>query len=161
MGAAWGIPILANLTVPFILSKIIDDDSYLYKFVYLGLMIGSISASYLSKSYEACKKITPPLVIRSIMNASISFAIPNLILFIIGWIPLIGTVVELAQMIPIIGGFINTILWSIFFSISYSITNTANKITNDGMCNPPLTGTISNKIFFILAGIYIVLSNLI
>jgi hypothetical protein len=164
------IPIVAKVVLPFILSKIplfddedgnFDSDSYLYKIISVGGLIGAVMIPYLIRAYRNCKKITPALFIRSCMNGLITSTAPDILLFILGWVPIFGTILEMILMMPFIGGIIQHVIWTVFFCGTYVITNMFNQGTPEIMCNPGLTGSIADKIFFIIAGGYTVVSNIL
>ena len=164
------IPIVAKITLPFILSKIplfkdedgeFDDDTYLYKFFLICSLVGAVALPYLIRAFRNCNTMTPSLFIRSCMNGLITSTAPDILIFALGWVPVVGTVIDIMQELPFIGSFINNILWTVFFCGTYIITNMFNQGTPETMCNPGLTGSIADKIFFVIAGGYTVVSNIL
>jgi hypothetical protein len=163
------IPIIAKVMLPLILSFIpwfkdedgeLDDESLFYKIISVGAIVGAVTLPYLIRAYRNCKTMTPALFVRACMNGVISSAVPNILILIFSFIPILGTVVDVMQSLPYIGQFVNAGLWSVFFCGTYIITNMFNQGTPETMCSPGLTGTIKDKIFFTLACIYTIISNL-
>jgi len=145
------IPIIAKLIIPFILPFVIDEDSsVLYTIVSFILQLLTVMAANLIRRKDNCKEITTNSVGKASIDSTIAIAMGELTSFAIGFIPLIGMLVSILKGIPLIGGIVDSLVWSIGFAGTYVVINMFNQHPNiNKFCVTPFTGNIEDKIPFL------------
>ena len=135
------IPIISKLGMPFVLLMMPmfrDEDALSYKIVLFILLAIASTMPYLIRAYNNCNKLSSELFVRGCLNGTITTIVANILIFILGFLPGVGTAISMMQRIPVIGKFINAILWSVCFGVIYIITNLINQRSEDSKCNPKM-----------------------
>lgn len=147
------LPIIAKFIIPFILPFIIDEDStILYTIVGFILQLLTIMISNLTRRNSNCNDITINSVGKATIDSTIAQAMGEVTSFAIGFLPFIGIIVSMLEMIPIIGDFVDSILWTIGFAGTYIVLNMFNQNPNvQKFCSTPFTGNLQDKIPFIVS----------
>lgn len=147
------LPMIAKLVIPFILPFMIDEDSEtLFAIVSVVLQLIAGMAANLIRRYNNCKNISLNSIGKAGMDTTIATAVGDVTTFAIDWIPIIGIVSTIIKMIPVIGDFADTIIWSVGFGGAYVIINMINQSPDLArFCSAPFTGFTADKIPFILS----------
>lgn len=154
------LPIIAKFVIPFILPHIIDEDSEtLTNIVSFILQLLTIMTANLTRRYINCNSITVNSVGKAGMDSVIAHGIAELLPFIFSFIPIIGMVYSVIEMIPVVGDFVHTIFWSLGFAGTYTIINMFNQDNMEKFCSTPFTGNTQDKIPFFACLIILVVIN--
>ena len=155
------LPIIAKFIIPFILPFIVDEDEHEFLFTLVGfvLQLLTIMVANLTRRYDNCKDITTDSVGKAGMDSVIAHGIADITAFGIGFVPIIGTLFTLIEMIPVIGDFVNQFVWSIGFAATYIVINMFNQDNITKYCTTPFTGNVQDRIPFIVSVIAIMLLN--
>ncbi len=147
------LPIIAKFIIPFILPFIIDEDStMLYTIVGFVLQLLTIMVANMTRRYTNCNGVTMDSVGKAGIDSTISYAMGEVTAFAIGFVPFVGMFISILEMIPIIGDFVNSILWSVGFAGTYIIINMFNQHPNmQKFCSVPFTGNLEDKIPFLVS----------
>jgi hypothetical protein len=152
------LPIIAKFIIPFILPFIVDEDStMLYTIVGFVLQLLMTMVANMTRRYTNCNGITMDSLGKAGIDSTISMAMGDVTAFAIGFLPFIGIVVSILEMIPVIGDFVNSILWSVGFAGTYIVINMFNQHPNmQKFCSTPFTGNLQDKIPFIVSLIILI-----
>lgn len=156
------LPIIAKLIIPFVLPFIIDEDSEtIYSIVNFVLQLLLIIVANLTRRYNTCNSITVNSIGKATIDSTVAYGIGNLIAFIIPWLPFIGLIFSLLEMIPFVGDSVNNILWGLGFASTYVIINMVNQDSIDKFCSTPFFGNIQDQIPFVISIIIIVITEIV
>ena len=153
------LPIIAKFIIPFIMPFIIDEDSEtLTTIVTMVLQLLCIMTANLARRHMNCNQqgITVDSVGKATIDSTIAFGVGDISSFIIPWLPFVGTVISVLEMIPLIGDFVDSILWTIGFVGAYVLINMFNQDNLVKFCSTPFTGNLQDKIPFFVAIVAIV-----
>ena len=152
------LPILAKLIIPYTLPFLIDEDStMLFSLVSFILQLLTVMLGNLIRRQNNCKNITTDSIGKAGIDSTIAIGMGDLAAFGIPWIPLVGTFFSIIEMIPVIGNFIDPILWSVGFIGTYVLINMFNQDSMEAYCSTPFFGNTKDKIpFFISIGLIVV-----
>lgn len=147
------IPIMVKFMVPFILPVIVDEDSEtLFSIISLMIQLLSIMFANLARRYTNCNQtITTDSIGKAGIDSTISMAVGDITAFVIPWIPVVGTVISVIEMIPVIGDFIDSILWTLGFVTAYVLINMFNQDDMSKFCSTPFSGNTQDKIPFYIS----------
>lgn len=145
------IPIIAKLIIPFILPFIINEDSsLLFTIVSFVLQLITVMTANLIRRKENCKEISTDSVGKAGVDSIIAIAAGEITSFAIGFIPLIGMFISMLKNLPVIGGVIDSLVWSVGFAGTYVLINMFNQDPNiNKLCSSPFIGNIQDRMPFI------------
>jgi hypothetical protein len=157
------LPIIAKFIIPFILPFIVDEDEHVFLFSLVGfvLQLLTIMIANLTRRYNNCNDITVDSIGKASMDSVIAYGVADIVSFGIGFVPFIGIFISLLGMIPIVGNFVDQIIWTLGFTGTYVIINMFNQDDIRKYCTTPFTGNTQDKIPFIISIIAIILVNFI
>ncbi len=147
------LPIVAKFIIPFIMPYIIDEDSEtLTSIVSLILQLLCVIVANLTRRYTNCKNqgITVDSIGKAAIDSTIAFGIGDISAFVIPMLPFVGIFISVLEMIPIIGDFVDTILWSFGFIAAYVLINMFNQDNLSKFCSTPFTGNLQDRIPFFI-----------
>jgi hypothetical protein len=152
------LPIIVKFTLGFLLPIIIDEDSEtLTMVVSLVIQLISVMIANLARRYMNCQQnITVDSIGKATIDSTIALGMGEISSFVIPWLPFIGIFISLIELIPVIGQFVDTILWSIGFLGAYVLINMFNQDDLDKFCSTPFTGNLQDRIPFIISLIAII-----
>jgi hypothetical protein len=157
------LPIIAKFIIPFIMPYIIDEDSeMLTSIVSLVLQLLTIMSVNLIRRYNNCvppyapNKITGDSIGKAAIDSTIAFGIGEISAFVIPWLPFVGIVITVLELIPVLGEFVDTILWTLGFVASYVLINMFNQDDMNKFCSTPFTGNLQDRIPFFISVIAII-----
>jgi len=122
------IPVIFKFFFAFVLSMMgVELSSFMDALFMFGIIV-IVNGLHFFNSYKCQDKPKEEIdyfnIIKKIFTYSaIEFGMPAIINFIIGFIPVVGTIISVMQMIPVIGPFISNILWSLSFLFIYLLLN--------------------------------------
>lgn len=148
------LPVIAKFIIPFILPFVIDEDSeMLTSIVSFVLQLLFIMTANLARRHMNCKEegITLNSFGKAGIDSTIAYTVGDISSFVIPWLPFVGTVSSLLEMIPIVGDTIDSIFWSIGFIAAYVLLNMFNQDNLTKFCSTPFTGNLQDKIPFLAA----------
>jgi len=142
------IPIIAKLIIPFILPFIINEDSsLLFTIVSFVLQLITVMTANLIRRKDNCKEITTDSVGKAGVDSIIAIAAGEITSFAIGFVPLIGIFISMLKNLPVIGGIVDSLVWSVGFAGAYVLINMFNQDPNiNKLCSSPFTGNIQDRI---------------
>lgn len=142
------IPIIAKLIIPFILPFIINEDSsLLFTIVSFVLQLITVMTANLIRRKDNCKEITTNSVGKAGVDSIIAIAAGEITSFAIGFVPLIGMFISMLKNLPVIGGIVDSLVWSVGFAGAYVLINMFNQDPNiNKLCSSPFTGNIQDRI---------------
>jgi len=142
------IPIIAKLIIPFILPFIINEDSsLLFTIVSFVLQLITVMTANLIRRKDNCKEITTNSVGKAGVDSIIAIAAGEITSFAIGFVPLIGIFISMLKNLPVIGGIVDSLVWSVGFAGAYVLINMFNQDPNiNKLCSSPFTGNIQDRI---------------
>ena len=157
------LPIIAKFIIPFILPFIVDEDEHEFLFSLVGfvLQLLTIMVANLTRRSTNCDEITTDSVGKAGIDSVIAYGMADITAFAIGFVPFIGMAVSLLEMMPVIGNFVNPIIWSLGFAATYIIINMFNQDNIHKYCTTPFTGNVQDKIPFIVSIIAIIALNFV
>jgi hypothetical protein len=157
------LPIIAKFIIPFILPFIVDEDEHAFLFSLVGfvLQLLTIMVANLTRRHTNCKDITTDSVGKAGIDSVIAYGMGDITAFAIGFIPFVGMFFSVLEMIPVIGDFVNQIVWSLGFAATYIIINMFNQDNMSKYCSTPFTGNVQDKIPFIISIIAIIGLNFV
>jgi hypothetical protein len=155
------IPIIAKFIIPFILPLIINEDSsLLFTIVSFILQLITVMTANLIRRKDNCKEITTNSLGKAGVDSVIAIAAGEITSFVIGFIPLIGIFISMLKNVPLIGGIVDSLVWSVGFIGAYVLINMFNQDPNiNKFCSSPFTGNIQDKIPFLGSLAVILLVN--
>ena len=141
------IPIIAKLIIPFILPFIINENSsLLFTIVSFVLQLITVMTANLIRRKENCKEISTDSVGKAGVDSIIAIAAGEITSFAIGFIPLIGMFISMLKNLPVIGGVVDSLVWSVGFAGAYVLINMFNQDPNiNKLCSSPFTGNIQDR----------------
>lgn len=148
------LPIVAKFIIPFIMPFMIDEDSeMLTSIVTMVLQLLCVMIANLARRHMNCKDqgITVDSIGKASIDSTIAYGIGDISAFAIPWLPFIGIVISVLEMIPVIGDFVDSILWTIGFVGAYVLINMFNQDNLGKFCSTPFTGNLQDKIPFFVA----------
>jgi len=155
------LPIIAKFIIPFILPFIIDEDSeMLTTIVGFVLQLIMVMIANLTRRYQNCNNITVDSVGKAGIDSTIALCIADLVPLMMGWIPFVGIIYSIIEMIPVIGDFVNQIFWSLGFAGTYIVINMFNQDNMQKYCSTPFTGNVQDKYPFIVSLVILIGINL-
>jgi hypothetical protein len=157
------LPIIAKFIIPFVLPFIIDNDEHEFLFSLVGfvLQLLTIMVANLTRRYSNCNDITTDSVGKAGIDSVIAYGVADITAFGIGFVPFIGVIFNIIEMIPFVGDFVNQIIWSLGFAATYIIINMFNQDDMQKYCTTPFTGNVQDKIPFIVSIISIIGLNFV
>lgn len=157
------LPIIAKFIIPFILPYIVDEDEHEFLFSLVGFVLQmlTIMTANLTRRYYNCNGISTDSVGKATMDSVIAYGIADITAFGVGFLPFIGLFFTVIEMIPVIGDFVNQIIWSLGFAATYVIINMFNQDDMRKYCSTPFTGNTQDKIPFVVSVIAIIALNFI
>jgi hypothetical protein len=146
-----------------IITDILMDDSTPFQMVTaLLIQLISVLASNLMRRYENCNRtITVNSVGKAIIDSVTAFGMGSIVQMLIPMLPFVGIFFSLISMIPIIGTFVSTFIWILGFAGSYILINMFNQVSMNNYCSSPFTGTLSDRVPFVIGIIGIIVSKLL
>ena len=143
------IPIIAKFLIPFIVPVLGLEDGMINDLVQGLIMLGTILIPNMIRRSENCKDgITSDSVGKGFMDSVVEFSLPSVLLTVIPYLPMVGSIVSIVQSIPLIGDFANQLIWVMCFAFVYVVVNIINQNTMATYCTAPLTGNTQDKIIF-------------
>lgn len=157
------LPIIAKFIIPFILPFIIDEDDYALLFSIVGfvLQLLTIIVANLTRRHINCNSITTDSIGKACIDSVIAYSSADFSTFAIGFVPYIGIIITVIGMIPVVGDFVNQIIWNLAFAATYIIINMFNQDDMSKYCTTPFTGNTQDRIPFIISIIVIIGLNFI
>lgn len=157
------LPIIAKFIIPFILPFIVDEDEHEFLFSLVGfvLQLLTIMVANLTRRYTNCDDITTDSVGKAGIDSVIAYGMGDITAFAIGFVPFIGIAVTVLEMIPVIGDYVNQIIWSLGFAATYIVINMFNQDDMKKYCTTPFTGNVQDRIPFIISIIAIIALNFV
>jgi hypothetical protein len=157
------LPIIAKFIIPFILPFVVDDEEneFLFSLVSFVLQLLTIMVANLTRRYTNCNNITVDSIGKSGIDSVIAYGMADITVFAIGFLPFIGMAISVLEMIPVIGDFVNDIIWSLGFAATYIIINMFNQDNMQKYCSTPFSGNLQDKIPFIISVIAIIGLNFV
>ena len=157
------LPIIAKFIIPFILPFVVDDEEheFLFSLVSFVLQLLTIMIANLTRRYTNCDNITVDSIGKSGIDSVIAYGMADITVFAIGFLPFIGIAISVLEMIPIIGDFVDDIIWSLGFAATYIIINMFNQDNMQKYCSTPFSGNLQDKIPFIISVIAIIGLNFV
>jgi len=157
------LPIIAKFIIPFIMPFIIDEDSeMLTSIVSLILQLLTILTANLIRRFTNCKPpnaqdpITGDSIGKAAIDSTIAFGIGEISAFVIPWLPFVGIFISILEMIPVLGDFVDSILWTLGFVASYVLINMFNQDNMQKFCSTPFTGNLQDRIPFFISVVAII-----
>lgn len=152
------LPIIAKFIIPFIMPFMIDEDSeMLTSIVTMILQLLCVMISNLVRRYMNCTEgMTLDSIGKACIDSTIAFGIGDISAFIIPWLPYVGIAISVLEVIPVIGDFVDSILWTLGFVASYVLINMINQDDLMKFCSTPFTGNLQDRIPFFIAIIAII-----
>lgn len=153
------LPIVAKFIIPFIMPYMIDEDSEtLTSIVTMILQLLCVMIANLARRQMNCKDqgITVDSIGKAGIDSTIAFGIGDISAFIIPWLPFIGIFISVLEMIPVIGDFVDSILWTLGFVAAYVLINMFNQDNLAKFCSTPFTGNLQDKIPFFICIVAII-----
>jgi hypothetical protein len=141
------IPIVFRFIFSIILSLIIQNPILRTIFV-LFLSISSIMLGNLLRRHENCKnrkdknKTISYSVLdgkqwyRSFCDSIMELGMGEILPFLVTFIPFAGIMFKIIGVLPLIGGFVNDIIWSLGFATAYLVVNMYNQDNMNDLCYP-------------------------
>jgi hypothetical protein len=157
------VPIITKLVLAFLLPYIVDEDSTFITFIVslIFQLIATMCAN-LVRRYKNCNQtITTDSIGKAGIDSTIAMAVGDLSAIIIPWLPFVGMFISILEMIPIIGEYVDSILWIIGFSATYTLINMFNQDDMTKYCSTPFTGNLQDKIPFIISVIVTFLAPIV
>ena len=114
------IPIIAKFFISIFVEKF---DFPMWVIVDVIMNFVSIAIPYFMRTNKLCKKLNKVNVINTITQTAITQAAVNLFTFLISFVPIIGIMFSLVEMIPHVGPLLP---WTIGYSTSYLVMNMLN-----------------------------------
>jgi hypothetical protein len=144
------IPIIAKLIIPFVLPFVIDEDSsVLFTIVSFILQLITAMTANLIRRNKNCNKITYDSVGKAGVDSIIAIGAGEITSFAIEFVPLIGMFISLLKNLPLVGGVVDSLVWSVGFAGAYVLINMFNQDPNlNKLCNSPFSGNIQDRIPF-------------
>lgn len=102
------------------------------------------------RSYELCKQHRMNNAGKAFVDGTIENGVGLMAPTILRFIPFIGIFFRVLSMIPILGGMMNKVIWTLMYVGCYVIINMINESDVQKMCNIDLFGTSSDKIAFVI-----------
>ncbi len=157
------LPIIAKFIIPFVLPFIVDEEEHAFLFSLVGfvLQLLTVMVANLTRRYTNCGDITTDSVGKAGIDSVIAYGMGDITAFAIGFVPFIGMIFTVLEMIPVIGDFVNQIVWSLGFAATYIIINMFNQDNMSKYCSTPFTGNVQDKIPFIVSIIAIIALNFV
>lgn len=153
------LPIIAKFIIPFILPFMIDDEEHALLFTIVGFILQflTIMVANLTRRYNTCNNtITTDSVGKAGIDSVIAFGMGEIVPFAIGFVPFIGLIYTLIEMIPYIGDFVHQIFWSLGFAGAYVVINMFNQDSIGKFCSTPFTGNTQDRIPFFISLIILI-----
>lgn len=148
------IPIIAKFLLAFLVPLFLnlfydaeeeeeasDTTIFLTTFI-IQLVLGMIPN--IIRTFNVCNQITFNSLGKAFVDSTIANSIGELLPLVLGWLPYIGQVVSIIQMIPYVGEQFDNILWGVGFFIGYVFINMINVDNMGAYCN---TGFFGKDIF--------------
>lgn len=157
------LPIIAKFIIPFILPFIVDEDEHEFLFSLVGFVLQmlTVMVANLTRRYTNCNSITTDSIGKAGIDSVIAYGMGDITAFAIGFVPFVGMAFTVLEMIPVIGDFVNQIVWSLGFAATYIIINMFNQDNMEKYCTTPFTGNVQDKIPFIVSIIAIIGLNFV
>ncbi len=157
------LPIIAKFIIPFVLPFIVDEEEHAFLFSLVGfvLQLLTVMVANLTRRYTNCGDITTDSVGKAGIDSVIAYGMGDITAFAIGFVPFIGMIFTVLEMIPVIGDFVNQIVWSLGFAATYIVINMFNQDNMGKYCSTPFTGNVQDKIPFIVSIIAIIALNFV
>ena len=157
------LPIIAKFIIPFILPFIVDEDEHEFLFSLVGFVLQmlTVMVANLSRRYFNCNGITTDSVGKAGIDSVIAYGMGDITAFAIGFVPFVGMAFTVLEMIPVVGDFVNQIVWVLGFAATYIIINMFNQDNMDKYCSTPFTGNTQDKIPFVISVIAIIGLNFV
>ena len=148
------VPIIAKFIIPFVLPYIIDNEESetLFNIVAFIIQLLTIMIANLGRRYFNCQSITLNSIGKSAVDSTIANGMGDIVSFGVGFIPFIGLFVSLISIIPVIGDFVDQIMWVIGFAGAYIVINMFNQHPNiNKFCNSSFFGDKKDLSFAIVS----------
>ena len=144
------IPIIAKFIIPFVLPFIIDEDSsFLFAIVSFVLQLITVMTANLIRRKDNCKDITTDSFGKAGIDSTIAIAMGEVTSYAIGFIPIIGMFVSILKGLPLIGGLVDSLIWSVGFAGTYIVINMFNQEDMNKYCSTPFTGNTQDRVPFL------------
>ena len=156
------LPIIAKFMIAIILPYIInkDNNTIVFALVSFILQIITILIANLSRRYYSCNSITPNSVGKATIDSFIAYGIGDIVSFMMQYIPVVNIFYTIISMIPVIGKFVDPIIWSICFSGTYVVINMFNQYDMEKFCSVPFFGNIQDRIPFVFSIFALIFVNI-
>ena len=128
---------------------------FLFSLVSFVLQLLTIMIANLTRRYTNCDNITVDSIGTSGIDSVIAYGMADITVFAIGFLPFIGIAISVLEMIPVIGDFVDDIIWSLGFAATYIIINMINQDDMEKFCSTPFGGNLQDQIPFTVASITI------
>ena len=122
------IPIIARVLIT-IFAENFDFPMWVIIEVVLNFL--TIAIPYFIRTMNLCKNVNQNNIMNTLTQTAVTQAGVNLFTFLIGFIPIIGIVFSMAEMIPYIGPLLP---WTIGYSTAYLVINMYNGDTSKLFC---------------------------
>jgi len=151
------IPIIAKFMLAAFVPKILglfsedpSDIAILFSSLFIQLLINTIPN--LIRTAKNCGSIGFNSFGKALVDGTIANGIGELVPFILGWVPFVGIFISIIGMIPVIGDFMESIIWTLGYIMAYIFINMMNADKMQSYCNTGFLGRmLSDKIaFFVL-----------
>lgn len=151
------IPIISKFMLAAFVPKILElfsedpsDIAILFSSLFIQLLINMIPN--LVRRGNNCNSISFNSFGKAFVDGTIANGIGELIPFILGWVPFVGIFLSIIGMIPVIGDFVDSIIWTLGYSLAYIFINMMNADKMQSYCDTGFLGRmLSDKIaFFVL-----------
>ena len=156
------LPVLIKFLIPFII--VFTDNNNVIFWVLLLFQFMSIFIANFINMAKKCNEIKTETILKVFTDSCKSFGSGSLILFIIRFIPIIGTVISVLKMLPYIGKIVELLVWSVGFIGTYVIITMKNQEMDPRyLCSPVFTSSekFSNYIYPILMLIIGIISEVL
>lgn len=153
-------PMIMKLCSGFIVSTLFPEGGYLSFFLPFMLQLAVTMVPLYIKNIQACNRLESIKDIFSVFdfgklsfaftNAVIQNGVADVIVSGISYMPIIGQVIMVIQMIPVVGDIFNQILWSICYGACYIIMNMINNNWRSDWCEIRFFGQFTDVIAAII-----------
>jgi len=140
------IPIIMKTLVGWIVETYFEDIGILGFILPFILQLAATTLPHYIRSYTLCGKVQLNTLTKSISDAIIENGVADIAVVGIKYVPLIGTLFSIIEYIPLLGGIVDQVIWSVIYAGTYIVINMINGIDLGNYCNLPNFGRPSDKV---------------
>jgi hypothetical protein len=143
------LPILFKFYSPYVLPYIgLENNTVEYLFTTFSIQIIIGMIANISRRNSMCKEsLTVNAVGKAFMDATVSHNFGELMIYLVTIIPFIND--SYYKSYPYVGNFINSIIWSLGYLLTYAINNMYNEYDKNRYCSLKLFGNGQDMFLFL------------